>query len=78
VPTAGWRCVKVLVDGAPGNPMPGRLTDYIGVEFYAHYEDAPEWYKQATTIMMKSRRDSIAHLLDSLKSALDANAPKKP
>jgi hypothetical protein len=132
VPTAGWRCVKVLVDGAPGNPMPGRLTDYIGVEFYAHYADAPEWYKQyafdrakaavplhqdfkggpfiyrtpaeggrncslivywthfatradpsldqskATTIMMKARRDSIAHLLDSLKSALDANAPKKP
>ena len=45
IPTEGWRCVKILVDGAPGSP-PGRLTDYIGVEFYAHYEDAPEWYKQ--------------------------------
>jgi hypothetical protein len=45
VPTEGWRCVKVLVDGAPGYP-PGRMSDYIGVEFYAHYDDAPEWYKQ--------------------------------
>ena len=132
VPTAGWRCVKVLVDGVPGNAMPGRLTDYIGVEFYANYQDAPEWYKQyafdgarsavalhqnfkggpfvygspavggrncslivywthfatradprldqskATTIMMKARRDSLAHMLDSIRMALDTNAKKKP
>jgi len=132
IPTAGWRCLKVLVDGAPGNPLPGRLTDYIGVEFYAHYEDAPEWYKQfafdgaraavplhqdfkggpfvyrtpavggrncslmvywthfatradprldqsrATTIMMKARRDSLAHMFDSLRTAADSAARKKP
>ncbi len=46
IPTTGWRCLKVLVDGAPGNPIPGRMTDFVGVEFYAHYADAPEWYKQ--------------------------------
>ena len=132
VPTEGWRCLKVLVDGAPGNPVPGRMTDYVGVEFYANYHDVPEWYKQyafdgaraavplhqearghkfiyrtpavggrncslivywthfatradptldqskATTIMMKARRDSLARMLDSIKTSLDTNAKKKP
>lgn len=132
VPTEGWRCLKVLVDGAPGNPAPGRLTDFVGVEFYANYRDVPEWYKQfaydgpkvavplhqeapgrkfiyrtpalggrncslivywthfatradpkldqskATTIMMKARRDSLARMFDSIKTALDPNAKKKP
>lgn len=132
MPTSGWRCLRVLVDGIPGNPVPGRLTDFIGVEFYARYEDAPEWYKQyafdgakaavrlhqdfrggpfvhgtpavggrncslivywthfatradpsldqnkATTTMMKARRDSLAHMLDSIRTALDTNARKKP
>ena len=135
VPTAGWRCVKVLVDGAPpsaGNGVPGRMTDFVGVEFYANYRDVPEWYKQsaydgpkaavplhqdvrghefiyrtpalggrncslivywthfahrvdptldqssATTRAMKSRRDSIARMFDSIRTALDTNARKKP
>jgi hypothetical protein len=135
VPTAGWRCVKVLVDGAPpsaGNAVPGRMTDYIGVEFYANYRDVPEWYKQsaydaskvavplhqdfkggpfvyrtpalggrncslivywthfahrvdasldqssATTRAMKTRRDSIARMFDSIRTSLDTNARKKP
>lgn len=132
VPTEGWRCLKVLVDGAPGNPVPGRMTDFVGVEFYANYRDVPEWYKQfaydgpraaiplhqeapgrkfiyrtpalggrncslivywthfafrydpkldqstATTRMMKARRDSLAHMLDSIRTAADSNARKKP
>ncbi|MFI5233731.1 MAG: carboxypeptidase-like regulatory domain-containing protein [Gemmatimonadales bacterium] len=132
VPTTGWRCVRVLVDGVPGNPMPGRMTDYIGVEFYANSADVPEWYKmsafagaraavplhqdfkggpfvyrtpavggtncslivywthfatradpsldqsKATTIMMKARRDSLAHMLDSIRVAVDSSARKKP
>ncbi len=135
VPTAGWRCVKVLVDGAPpsaGNAVPGRMTDYVGVEFYADYRNVPEWYKQSAfdearaavplhqevrghefiyrtpalggrncslivywthfahrvdpsldrsgtmTLAMKFRRDSIAKMFDSIRTALDPNAKKKP
>lgn len=130
IPTTGWRCLKVLVDGAPGR-IPLRMTDYIGVEFYANYHDVPEWYKQsafddaraavplhqearghkfiyrtpavggrncslivywthfatradpsldqsnATTIMMKARRDSLARMLNSIRTALDSTR-KKP
>lgn len=131
IPTTGWRCLKVLVDGAPAR-IPLRMTDYIGVEFYANSADIPEWYKmdafdgarasvplhqdfkggpfvyrtpavggrncslivywthfatradpsldqsKATTIMMKARRDSLAHMLDSVKVSLDTTVKKKP
>ena len=130
IPTAGWRCLKVLVDGAPAR-MALRMTDYIGEEFYADYRDAPEWYKQyafdnsrvavplhqdfkggpfvyrtpavggrncslivywthfatrsdpslvqskATTIMMKARRDSLAHMLDSIRHGARYSTRKK-
>lgn len=132
VPTAGWRCVKVLVNGELPSAGGVRMTDYIGVEFYANYRDVPEWYKQfaydgprdavpyhqeagtrkavyrtpalggrncslivywthfahradpsldrskATTMMMKSRRDSLAKMLDSIRGTLDTNPKKKP
>jgi hypothetical protein len=46
--TTGWRCLTILVDGLP--PRVGRapalMRDYVGVEFYADYKNAPEWYKQ--------------------------------
>jgi hypothetical protein len=49
VPTTGWRCLRVLVDGkvtSNANGPPALMTDYIGVEFYADYDHVPEWYKQ--------------------------------
>lgn len=49
VPTTGWRCLRILVDGRQlswGNVPPDLLSDYVGVEFYADYKQAPEWYKQ--------------------------------
>jgi len=46
--TNGWRCLKVLVDGLPPGfgSAPALMKDYVGVEFYADYSKAPEWYKQ--------------------------------
>lgn len=44
--TTGWRCLKVLVDGLPNQGAPSLMKDYVGVEFYADYRNAPEWYKQ--------------------------------
>ena len=49
VPTTGWRCLTVLVDGkrqGGANFQPALMTDYIGVEFYADFDHVPEWYKQ--------------------------------
>jgi hypothetical protein len=49
VPTTGWRCLQILVDGRVldrGNMPPKLTSDYTGVEFYDDYEKAPEWYKQ--------------------------------
>jgi hypothetical protein len=132
VPTEGWQCVRVIVDGSRVSSAPARMSDYIGVEFYANYRDVPEWYKQlaydgprvavpthqeasghkfiyrtpalggrncslivywthfaprfdpkldqskATTQLMKARRDSLAHMLDSIRMTLDTAAKKKP
>lgn len=47
--TEGWRCLVTLVDGHrmnAANAPPALMSEYIGVEFYAHYADVPEWYKQ--------------------------------
>jgi hypothetical protein len=44
--TTGWRCLKILVDGLPNQGAPRLMKDYVGVEFYADYAKAPEWYKQ--------------------------------
>jgi hypothetical protein len=49
VPVTGWRCLQTLVDGrlmTSANGPPALMSDYVGVEFYADYETAPEWYKQ--------------------------------
>jgi hypothetical protein len=49
VPTTGWRCIRTLVDGrlmTGANGPPALMSDYVGVEFYADYKTAPEWYKQ--------------------------------
>jgi hypothetical protein len=49
IPTTGWRCLRILVDGklmSSANEPPGLMSDYIGVEFYADYDHVPEWYKQ--------------------------------
>jgi hypothetical protein len=44
--TTGWRCLKILVDGLPNQGAPRLMKDYVGVEFYADYAKAPDWYKQ--------------------------------
>ena len=44
--TTGWRCLKILVDGLPNQGAPRLMKDYVGVEFYADYSKAPDWYKQ--------------------------------
>jgi hypothetical protein len=46
--TTGWRCLVTLVDGLPPRfgHAPALMKDYVGVEFYADYKNAPEWYKQ--------------------------------
>jgi hypothetical protein len=46
--TTGWRCLVTLYDGLPPHPgaAPALMKDYVGVEFYADYKNAPEWYKQ--------------------------------
>lgn len=49
VPVTGWRCLQTLVDGrlmTGANFPPALMSDYVGVEFYADYKTAPEWYKQ--------------------------------
>jgi hypothetical protein len=47
--TTGWRCMRVLVDGRPvngtTNPIPARMSDVVGVEFYADADKIPEWYR---------------------------------
>ena len=45
--TVGWRCLVTLYNGLPpGQGMVGGMKDYVGVEYYADYRNAPEWYKQ--------------------------------
>ncbi len=49
VPTTGWRCLTVVVDGkrvSAANSPPALMSDYIGVEFYADFDHVPEWYKR--------------------------------
>lgn len=46
VPTTGWRCLRVIVDGRVTGSAPALMADYIGVEFYADFDHVPEWYEQ--------------------------------
>jgi hypothetical protein len=77
VPVTGWRCLRTLVDGrlmTAANGPPALMSDYVGVEFYADYKTAPEWYKQfafaQSTIPVPTHQDQAGRAMIYRQPAL--------